>query len=130
MKEITKIMINMWKMENVDWLGYELQKGDYFSYHHIKKREFGGKEIINNGAILCSNSSHQYIHLIENKDYEMYLYLTNILMNINNQREMPNKYQLLAIDNILKQFEKEHENDRSKKGKILIKEEYKRRVIL
>lgn len=127
---VRKIMINEWKMTNIDWMGYELQKGDIFNYHHIVKKEHGGLLTIDNGAILCGGiSSHQYLHVIECKDYDIYIYLNNLLKNINNQREMPNRQQLLAIDSLLRQFEREHCSDRTSKGKLLIKEPYTRRII-
>ena len=119
----------MWNMEDTDWLGYKLQKKDYFSFHHIKPKRDGGKARIDNGAILTS-ISHPYIHLIESKDIELYIYINNMLKSINDQRQMPTKQQLLAIDSILKQFEKEHSADITNKGCYLIKEEYtKRRIV-
>jgi len=128
MKQITKFMINMWDMSNIDWMGYKLNKNNPYTYHHILKKEFGGKETIDNGAIL-TKIPHEYIHIIEFKDLEMYIYINNLLKNINNQRELPNRQQLLAIDSILRQFEREHCSDRNSKGKLLIKEEYTNRLI-
>lgn len=125
MKAITRLMIYHWNMKDRDWLGYRLQKGDIFTYHHnlIAKRD-GGKETIKNGAILCGRTSHPYLHIIESKDYDIFTYLTIMLAKINEQGYLPNKQQLLAIDSVLKLFEKEHEYDRTSKGKILIKEEF------
>lgn len=59
----------------------------------------------------------------------MYIYLNNILKEINNQGYMPIYRQYKAIDSILRQFEIEHCSDRTKKGKLLIKEEYTKRLI-
>lgn len=130
MKPIVNLMINMWNMTDRDWLGYKLNKENYFVFHHIHKREHGGKLIIDNGAILCGGeSSHQYLHVIECKDYELFVYLNNMLKNINSQREMPSKQQLLAIDSVFKQFEREYCGYKTKRGKYLIKEEYTERLI-
>ena len=53
MKKITQEMIHIFKMTDFDWMGYELTKeANYFTFHHIIKKEHGGKEKINNGAIL------------------------------------------------------------------------------
>lgn len=128
MKRITLTMINKWNMEDTDWLGYKLQNKDYFSYHHIIPKRNGGKATIDNGAILTS-ISHPYIHIIENKDIELYIYINNLLKNINNQRYMPTRQQLMAINSILKQFEREHSSDITTKGYYLIKEEYTRRLV-
>lgn len=123
---IKDLMIYIWKMEDIDWLGYKLEKKDKFTFHHITKKCNGGKLEINNGAIL-TNISHPYLHIIESRDFDMYLYLNNILRAINDQRQMPNKLQVLAIKNVLEQFEREHCSDRTSKGKTLIKEEYLKR---
>ena len=54
-----------------------------------------------------------------------------MLYNINSQREMPSKQQLLAIRGVLEQFEREHCSDRSRKGNLIIKPEYiERRILL
>ena len=125
MKAITNLMIYEWDMKDRDWLGYRLQKGDIFTYHHnlLAKRD-GGEETIKNGAILCEKTAHPYLHIIEGRDYELFLYLTNLLAKVNEQGFMPTKQQLLAIDAVLRQFEREHQEDRTRKGKLLIKQEF------
>lgn len=129
MKEVTKLMINEFKIKQLDcdFMGYSLQKNDIYTFHHliIPNRE-GGKITRDNGAILCGNTSHPYLHLIENKDYDMFCYLTSemIDMNIKGYLDINN---LREINNLLKSFEREHCSDRTKKGKVLIKEEYTRR---
>lgn len=131
MKEITKLMINEFKIEQLgmDFMGFSLQKNDIYTFHHliIPNRNNGPYERWN-GAILCGKSSHPYLHLIEAKDFDMFCYITSemIDMNVKGYLDIDN---LKRINEVLKQFEKEHENDITKKGKKLIKEEYKRRVI-
>lgn len=117
-------LINEWDMDDIDWMGYKLGENEMFSYHHLVPKRAGGKENINNGSILGDKSSHPYIHLIESVDFEMFRYITNMLYNINSQREMPSKQQLLAIRGVLEQFEREHCSDRSRKGNLIIKPEY------
>ena len=49
MKEITKEMIDIWEMSNMDWMGYTLGKKEHFSYHHlIIPKRCSGKETIEN----------------------------------------------------------------------------------
>ena len=139
MKEITKFMISNFKLKQLgmDFMGFSLQKNDIYTFHHliIAKRDCRALQIPAegyvrwNGSILCGKTSHPYLHLIEAKDFDMFCYITSemIDMNIKGYLDIDN---LKRISDVLKQFEKEHENDRTKKGKILIKEEYKRRVIL
>ena len=124
MKHLVIEMRHIWNVKNIDWMGYRINKGDSLSFHHVVKKEHHGKYEMDNGALLNCNSSHPYLHLIENKDLELYIYLNNLLKNINSQREFPSKQQLLAIDAILRQFEREHCSDRNNKGKFLIKSEF------
>ena len=132
MKEITRLMINEFKIKQLgyDFMGYCLQKNDIYNFHHliIPNRNNGPYERWN-GAILCGKSSHPYLHLIEAKDYEMFCYITSemIDMNIKGYLDIEN---LRQIHQVLQSFEREHCSDRSKKGKILIKEEFTKRVRL
>lgn len=129
MKEVTKLMIRDYKIKQLgyDFMGYHLNKGDIYTFHHliIPNRE-GGKVERWNGAILCGKSSHPYLHLIEAKDYDMFCYITSEMIdqNIKGYLDIDN---LRKINDILCQFEREHCSDRGKKGKFLIKEEYTRR---
>lgn len=127
MKRLTADMIKIWNMTNMDWMGYKLCKENQPTFHHIVKECDGGKRILDNGAII-GKENHTYLHIVEDRDLEMYIYLSNILKSINDQRYMPSKRQLLAIDAILRQFEREHCSDRTSKGKVLIKECYTKRI--
>ena len=131
MKEITKLMIREFKIKQLgyDFCGYSLQKNDIYTFHHliIPNRE-NGKAERSNGAILCGKTSHPYLHLIESKDYELFCYITSemIDMNIKGYLDIQN---LRYIDDCLTYFEREHCSDRGKKGKLLIKPEYTRRIL-
>lgn len=129
MKEIAKLMIREFKIKQLgyDFMGYTLQKGDIYTFHHliIPKRN-GGKETRDNGAILCT-TPHEYLHLIESKDLDMFCYLTSEMIDMNIQGFL-NSSNIRNIDELLKQFEREHCSDRTSKGKLLIKEEYTRRI--
>lgn len=130
MKEVTKLMINEFKIKELgyDFMGYQLQRGDIYTFHHlIVPNRNGGPYARWNGAILCGKTAHPYLHLIENKDYDIFCYLTSEMIDINTQGYI-STYNLRNIDNLLCQFEREHSGDRSKKGKLLIKEEYTRRL--
>ena len=135
MREITKLMIKEYKLMKLgyDFMGYDITNKSNLSFHHLivphrncKAMGFGEGYLEWNGAILNQNTSHDYLHLIEAKDYDMFLAITNELIdeNIKGHLDIDN---LRRIHDILKCFEREHSNDRSKKGKILIKQEYMRR---
>ena len=126
MKQITIDLIREFKIKQLgyDFLGYKLMKGDIYTAHHlIVPARFGGKLTRENTAVLCGKTAHPYLHLIENKDYDIFCYLTSemIDMNILGRLDIKN---LKNIDELLLQFEKEHCDDRDKKGKRLIKQEY------
>lgn len=127
MKPVLKEMIRIYKPKGIDWLGYKLTANNPYTFHHIIKKEHFGSYDMTNGAIITS-IPHGYLHIIEYKDYEIYLYLNMILKMINIQCEYPTKQQLLAIDDLLRTFEREHSSDKSKKGKKLIEYEYYDRI--
>ena len=126
MKPVTKLMITDYGMKSVDWMGYKLMRGDTFTYHHIEKRENGGKITVANGAILCGKSSHPYLHIIEHIDPDMYYYINGILMSINRIGHI-DVHLLEEIDRTLRLFEKENQGRRNAKGKALIRDIYTER---
>ena len=131
MKEVTKLMIDEFKIKELgyDFMGFHLNKGDIYSFHHlIVPNRNGGPYARWNGAILNGETSHPYLHVIEAKDYDMFCYITSemIDMNVKGYLDMQN---IRNINDVLCQFEREHCGDRTKKGKLLIKEEYTRRLL-
>ena len=132
MKEITKTMIEEFKIKklNYDFMGYSLQKKDIYTFHHlIIPARFGGKCTRNNGAILCGNTSHPYLHVIEHKDNDMFWDITNEMIKMNQLGKL-DLQNLRRIHDILTQFEREYCGCTTRKGKILIKEQYTRRAKL
>lgn len=124
MKSITNLMINEYGVKKICFMGYKVSKDNPYTFHHLKKKEHGGKEEIKNGAVL-TKIAHQYLHILESRDKELYNLLNNVLWQINEQGFAPLDRQLLAIDYILRIFEEKYSNERSSSGKILIKREYK-----
>ena len=123
MKQITKEMLKIYKpISNLDWLNYKLVKNG-LTFHHIVKREFGGKEELSNGALLM-NAGHQYLHIIEYKDINTYNAINKMFRYINNQKYEPTMEQREIIEYLLLEFENQHIEDKNAKGKKLIKREY------
>jgi len=114
-------------ISGLDWMNYKLVK-EQATFHHIEKKEDGGKQIITNGALLMP-IPHQYLHIIECKDIKTYTTLNKMFKIINNQRYEPNKDQREIIECLLQDFEYHHRDTKNAKGKILIKEEYKKRSL-
>jgi hypothetical protein len=124
MKPVTRELIYLYHPREIDWMGYELRSITDLTYHHIVKKEHGGKLTLDNGALLRGDTAHEYLHIIEGKDLDMYIYINNLLKTINTQGYNPTKRQLLAVRAILEQFEREHCSDRTSKGKPLIRTKY------
>ena len=86
MKEVTIKMINEFKIKELgyDFMGYSLEKGDIWTFHHlIIPNRNGGPYERWNGAILAGKTSHPYLHLIEIYDYDTFVYLTSEMIDMN-----------------------------------------------
>ena len=137
MKPITKLMIREYKINKLryDFMGFTFKRESELSFHHliIPKREckiYGIEEegyVKWNGAILVQETSHDYLHLIEQYDREVFDFITKqmILMNENGALD---EYRLRQIGIVLKGFENTHNGLKSSSGKRLIKREYYNRI--
>lgn len=138
MKEITKLMINEYRIMKLkmDFLGYSVQRKESLSFHHLivphrecKQKGLGEGYFKWNGAILRQETSHDYLHIIENIDPEIFYLITSEMIDENLKGKL-DKENLLRIYDLLEYFEREHIDDRNKKGKRIIKPEYTKRLIL
>ena len=135
MREITEKMIKNFKIMELgfDFMAYNVDKKSSLSFHHLiiphresQKYKIGEGYLYWNGAILRQNTSHDYLHLIETIDYDMFMAITSEMIdeNIKGYLDITN---LRYINDVLCQFEREHCSDMSKKGKLLIKDDYLKR---
>lgn len=136
MKEITERMIKDFKIMKLgfDFMAYSVDKKSSLSFHHTiishkkcLKNGLGHGYWKWNGSILVQDNSHDYLHRIEKVDTEVFYAITSELvdMNIKGFLDVEN---LRYINDILCSFEREHCGDRTKKGKVLIKEQFVKRV--
>lgn len=130
MKQITQEMIKEYKLKKIDFMGYDIKQKQDLSFHHLivarrNCKQFGlGEGYYKwNGAILVQNTSHNYLHLIEKTDPEIFYYLTSEMIdeNLKGKLDLQN---LRAIRDLLLYFEREHDHKTDKHGKLLIKREY------
>ena len=131
MKEITKLMTNKFKIMElgIDFMGYKVEKESSLSFHHlILQKKNGGKDEMNNGAILVRNTSHNYLHIIEKADRKYFEYITEQMMIENKQGFIDEKC-LKAINEILLEFEEKHSEDTFKKGNLILQDIYLDRVM-
>lgn len=132
MKTIKEEMIRDYKLKKLgyDFMGYTFNNVNELSFHHliVPKKDseamgIGDGYLKWNGAILKQSTSHDYLHLIQRIDEELFLRITYQMIeeNANGRLDIEN---LKKIRDILLYFEKEHQFDRDKKGRVLIKREY------
>ena len=132
MREITEKMIKDFKITKLgfDFMGYKVDKKQSLSFHHLiiphrESRNYGIGDgyLYWNGAILRQNTSHDYLHIIEKIDPDIFYELTSEMIdeNIKGRLDIDN---LKRIHDLLLYFEREHDHDTSKKGKLLIKREF------
>lgn len=123
MRKITNVMIEMYNLKNIDFMGYTFNKNNA-SYHHlIIPRRLGGAESIENGAVLNGKTSHPYLHIVEGIDRDMFEYIT-LKMIEEKYIGGIDKRCIEDIDKALDSFEREHSGKRTSKGKVLIKPEF------
>lgn len=126
MKTVTLNMINEFKIYELgyDFMGFKLNKNDKLTFHHliVPKRD-GGLYVRNNGAII-QRVPHDYLHIIERYDPKLFYYLTSEMIDMNIKGFL-DSYNIANIHSILDEFEYQHEGETTRKGKLLIKREYK-----
>lgn len=137
MKTITKLMYDEFNIKKlgVDFMGYEVKRKESLSFHHLiiahkdcKRLAIPSEGYVRwNGALLVQETSHDYLHIIERVDLEIFYRITSEMVdeNLKGKIDIEN---LRRINDLLLFFEKEHISDRTKNGKTLIKREYLKRV--
>ena len=89
MNDITKLMIEMYKLEQLgyDFLGYEKEGNGEYSFHHLLiPRRHNGPVSIENGAII-RRVPHDYLHQVEFYDLELFNEGDNILIKRNEEEQ-------------------------------------------
>ena len=117
MKFITEKMYKDFDMKKTgyDFMGYTFKYKDELSFHHtmIARRDCTKLNVPSegylewNGAILTQLTSQNYLHYIENKDYDRFLAITSELIDENIKGRI-DKDNLIMIRDILLSFEREH----------------------
>lgn len=87
MNDIKALMIEIYETYKYDWMNFKIDDEEV-TYHHIIKEENGGKVTLDNGALLTSRA-HEYLHMIERMDLDIYEMINKIFKNINDQKHAP-----------------------------------------
>lgn len=132
MKSVTREMVKQYQLGKLgyDFMGYKIHNIEHLSFHHLivpkrdcKRQGLGDGYFKWNGAILVQETSHDYLHIIERVDRDMFLEITRIMIE-ENKNEKLDIESLRRIREMLLLFEREHKNDTTGKGRKLIKQKY------
>lgn len=132
MSRLRERLYKDYNLENLgyDFLGYTFESKKELSTHHILPRHSGGKTKKDNLCVLNRYTAHNYIHLIEDYDYKVFLQISRELMEQVKQgkidiQEIKNIFELLQF------FEFKFRDKTDRNGDLIIKPEYKtKRIIL
>ena len=136
MLAVTKEMIKNFRLHELgyDFMGYRFEDPRELTFHHLilPKKSCEAKHLENgyvdwNGVILVRTSSHDYIHLIEEYDNNLFYDITSELMDQKIKGRI-DKENLYYIHMLLRQFEEEYEGMKGKDNEQLIREEYQKRL--
>lgn len=128
--DVTNLMIKKFNIKELgyDFMGYSLQSESVLTFHHlIIPNRLGGRRTMNNGAILCGDTAHTYLHLIESLNQHTFNLITSEMIDMNVRRKL-SIYNLKRINEILCEFERLYGDKKNSKDQPLIKEKYKERI--
>lgn len=116
------------KQIKVDFMGYTYSNTKELSLHHIVPSRCGGETTYDNTCLLVRNTSHDYAHTIEAYEQKLYDYISKLIL-LEKQEGKISAKRLKEIREILLEFEYIYDGKINKKGKPIIKPEYKRERI-
>lgn len=136
MKNVTITMINEFSLRKLryDFAGYSFQRVEQLSFHHliISHRDSillhvpEEGYVYYNGAILTQSKSsdfHDYLHIIQKYDHDIFVAITNELIE-ENKKGCIDIANLKRIRDLLVEFERKHKGERTKNGYPLIRESF------
>lgn len=132
MRAVTQEMIKLYNIRKLgyDFMGYKIDQVKSLSFHHLiipkrecKERGYGDGYLLWNGAILRQDTSHDYLHIIEQIDRDAFVAITKEMIE-ENEKGYLDIENLKRIRQILLVFEAEHMYDKNAKGKTLIRRKY------
>lgn len=112
-----------------DFLGYTFNSRKDLSTHHIVPRHLGGHTKKDNLCILSRDTAHNYIHIIESYDFDIFMRLTQCLLNEVKNGKIGIE-ELERIEELLLIFEDKYKDEQTKSGELLIRPEYKEKRII
>ena len=111
-----RLMLNIYKTYEVDWMGDEIKDLSCLTRHHIIKKEEGGENGISNYALL-TEFSHHIMNYIEENDYDSYMALNNLFLELNRSVAPPTIEYYEKVRAIVKRVKKNIKNERRGRGR-------------
>ena len=96
-------LIEIFKIEKKDFLGFAISKDNPLQYHHIIFKKDGGKTTLANGAPLTAKA-HNLFHTIAREDYIISKKLTKEFKKLNESRIPPDKEYYKIVAYILNEY--------------------------
>ena len=128
MREETKLLVGYYGIDDgLDWMNFPITNIHDLQFHHIIKKSDGGTMSLKNGAILTPNA-HRFLHTIERYDLEIYNAIKRMFKLYVMQKSSPTYEQREMMQEILNIFYIRYENAKTKKGKPIIKEHFKKGI--
>ena len=100
MNQDVKIMVRLYQTKDKDWMGYKICKNCKLTRHHIFKKVYGGHSDISNYALLVQKS-HEYLHILEQKDHKAFIELSNLFRELNESLSPPTEEYYEKVNKIL-----------------------------
>lgn len=133
MMDVSKELIKEFNLRKLkcDFMGYQFHSVSNLSFHHLllsrqqcKLQQVPMQGYVKwNGVMLVRDTSHDYLHIIEDKDEEIFYLITSELLDEKIEGRITKEH-LLRIKALLMAFEREHEHDTNSHGKLLLKPKF------
>ena len=78
-------MLELYEPDEEDWMGFKVSSSNPYTFHHIRERRAGGKEEVENGAILTL-FAHKFLNYLDYYNHGAYEEYQTIFRRINKSR--------------------------------------------
>ena len=132
MRAITQKMMKDFKIMELgyDMMGYTVEKETQLSFHHLiiprrnsKIMGIGDGYLYWNGSILRQNTAHNYLHIIERLEPELFYLISSEILDEKIKGKI-DRENLVRIREILLYFENKHKEDTCSTGALLLKRKF------
>lgn len=132
MKQVTEELIKDFKIIELgyDMMGYTVEKENQLSFHHLiiprrnsRAMGIGDGYVYWNGSILRQNTAHNYLHIIERLEPELFYLISSEILDEKIKRKI-DRENLLKIREMLLYFESKYKEDTCSNGALLLKKKF------